>query len=101
MTADSLSEQKGNPGIRLVRTVSVFGLTQSATGGHLTEFKQMFPQFKLGFRTKFPLTQVMVYAGGPDIPKLNNALEDAVQWVRRKLGNYVLSDTRTIFYSRP
>jgi nicotinamide-nucleotide amidase len=93
MTADNLSEQKGNAGIRLVRTVSVFGLTQSATVGHLTEFQQLFPQFKLGFRTKFPQIQVMVYAGGPDVPKLKNALEDAVQWVHRKLGNYVLSDT--------
>jgi nicotinamide-nucleotide amidase len=93
MIIENMSEQTGNADTRLVRTISVFGLTKSATVGHLTEFQQLFPQFKLGFRTKFPQIQVMFYAGRPDIPKPKNALEDAVRWVHRKLGNYVFSDT--------
>jgi len=90
---ENLTIKEGNAGIRRVRTISVIGLTESATGEHLTKFKQLFPQFKLGFRTEFPEIQVKLYAGGPDIDKRKDSLETAVQWVCRRLGNHVFSDT--------
>jgi len=93
MIADNSTAQEGNPGIRLVRTVSVFGLSESATGEQLTEFTQLFPQFKLGFRTKFPELQLNFFADRSEIDKLKDSLEDAVQWVCRRLGNYIFSDT--------
>ena len=93
MTAESLSERNENAGIRLFQSISVFGLNKSATGEQLSGFEQLFPQFKLGFRTKFPEIQAMIYASGPDTNDLKTSLAEAVRWVRRKLGNYVISDT--------
>ena len=93
MTTENLTTRKENAENRPVRIISVFGLTESTTGEHLIKFKQRFPQFKLGFRTKFPEIQVELYAGGPDIDKLKDSMADAVRWVCRKLGNHVLSDT--------
>ncbi len=93
MVAENLSAQKASTGIGRVRTISVFGLSELATGEHLTEFKQLFPQFKLGFRTKFPEVRVIFYADRPNIDKSEDLLENAVQWVCQRLGKYVFSDT--------
>ena len=93
MIAENSATQKGNSGFRKVRTVSVFGLSKSATGEHLTEFTQLFPQFKLGIRTKFPEVQLNFFVDRSKIDNLKDSLEDAVQWVRRRLGNYIFSDT--------
>ncbi|UCD78697.1 MAG: CinA family protein, partial [Desulfobacterales bacterium] len=57
------------------------------------EFEKLFPQFKLGFRTKFPEIKVNFYAGRPGKDKLKESSEDAVQWVGRRLGNNVFSDS--------
>jgi nicotinamide-nucleotide amidase len=93
MVLENLSTQKEKADISPTRTISVFGLSELATGEHLTEFKQLFPQFKLEIRTKFPEIQVNFYASGPDTDQLKDSLEDAVQWVCQRLGNYVFSDS--------
>ena len=82
-----------NAGIRLVRSISVFGLNKSAAEERLTEFKQLFAQFKLGFRTEFPQIQVMIYANGPNTNELETSSAEAVRWVHHKLGNNVISKT--------
>ena len=47
--------------VRRVRTLSTFGLTESATAGRLTGFEDRFPRIKLGLRAKFPEIQVKLY----------------------------------------
>ena len=58
MAAENLTAQKENISIHPVRIVSVFGLDESAISRHLTEFKQLFPQFKLRLQAKFPIIRV-------------------------------------------
>jgi PncC family amidohydrolase len=93
MTAEKKAARKGNAGIQPIRTISVFGLSESATSKHLSEFRQQFPQFMLEFRTKFPEVRVNFYFGKPDWDNLKDSVEDAVQWVCRKLGDHAFSDT--------
>ncbi len=90
---ENLNTKEENAGMHRVRTISVFGLTDSVIADHLTQFKQFFPQFKLGIGSKFPEIQVKFYASGLDINKLKDSAEAAIQWVCRKLGNHVFSDT--------
>ena len=85
--------QGPDAGVRLVKTLTIFGLTESATGDHLDGFDQRFPQIKLGFRTKFPEIQVKFYAHGAEEEGLRAELEAATQWVYRKLRDKVISDT--------
>jgi nicotinamide-nucleotide amidase len=93
MVLENLSAQKEKADISPLRTLSVFGLAESAAAAHLAEFKELFSEFKLDIRTKFPEIRVDFYAGGPDTDPLKDSLEDAVQWVCRRLGNHVFSDT--------
>jgi PncC family amidohydrolase len=92
MTAENKAARKGNGGIRPLRTISAFGLSESATSEHLTEFRQQFPQFMLEIRTRFPEVRVNIYAGKLDWDKLKGSVDDAVQWVCGRLGNHAFSD---------
>jgi nicotinamide-nucleotide amidase len=74
-----------------VRTISIFGLTESVTAEQLTQFKQWFPQFKLGIESKFPEIRVKLYASGSETDKLKDSAAEAIEWVCRKLGNHVFS----------
>ena len=85
--------QGASAGVRMVKTLSTFGLTESATGEYLKEFDQSFPGAKLGFRVKFPEIQVKVYVHGADENKVRQQLEAATRWIRHKLGDKVISDT--------
>ena len=85
--------QGPDAGIRRIVTLTTFGLTESATGDQLDGFKQRFPQIKLGFRTEFPEIQVKFYAHGADEEDLRAELAEATQWVYRKLGDKVFSDS--------
>jgi len=85
--------QGPDAGIRRIETLATFGLTESATGDQLDGFKQRFPQIKLGFRTEFPEIQVKFYAHGADEEDLRAELAEATQWVYRKLGDKVFSDS--------
>ena len=78
---------------RLVRTISVFGLTESAIAGQLTQFKQLFPHFKLGIASNFPEIQLKFYADKPNIAQLPNSAAEAIAWICRKLGSHVFSDS--------
>jgi nicotinamide-nucleotide amidase len=80
-------------GIRRVKTLSTFGLTESAVVEHLEGFDQRFSQIKLGFRAEFAEIQIKFYAHGVGEESLAAELAEATQWVCRKLGNKVISDT--------
>ena len=77
--------------VRVVKTLSTFGLTESATAEHLKGFEQHFAHIKLGFRAKFPEIHVKLYGSGPDEGVLRSQLADAESWVIRQLGNRVFS----------
>jgi nicotinamide-nucleotide amidase len=77
--------------VRRVRTLSTFGLTESATGEQLAGFKSRFPHIKLGFRAKFPEIHVKLYASGLDEEVLEKQLNEADQWIYGKLGEKIIS----------
>ena len=79
--------------VRLVKTLSTFGLTESATAGHLNGFEERFPHIKLGFRAKFPEIHVKLYSSGPDEDELRSQLAKAQDWVVQQLGNRIFSNT--------
>ena len=79
--------------IRLVRTLSTFGLTESATAEKLNRFEERFGQLKLGFRAKFPEIHVKLYGSGTDENQLQSQLEKAAHWVVQQLGTVVFSNT--------
>ena len=80
-------------GIHRLKTISVFGLTESDVAKQLTQFKQLFPQFKLEIESKFPEIHLKIYTGQPDGDGFEDSLETVVAWVYRKLGQHVYSDT--------
>ena len=79
--------------VRLVKTLSTFGLTESAMDDHLDGFNQLFPQIKLSFHANFPGIQVNLYTRKIDKGDVRVQMEAAIQWIYRKLGNNIISDT--------
>ena len=80
-------------GGRLVKTISTFGLTDVAMVDHLDGFNHMFPRIKLGFHTIFPEIHVILRTRDTDEEEVRLQMESAIQWVYRKLGNKIISDT--------
>jgi len=78
---------------RLIKTFSTLGLTESAMGDHVDDFNQQFPQIKLSFCANFPGIQVNLYARKIDKGNVRVQMEAAIQWIYRKLGNNMISDT--------
>ena len=85
--------QEATMDLRLIKTFSTFGLTESALGDHVDCFNQLFPRLKLSFYANFPGIQVNLYARGTDEGDVGVQIETANQWVYRKLGNKIISDT--------
>jgi nicotinamide-nucleotide amidase len=79
--------------VRLVKTLSTFGLTESATAEHLDGFEERFPLIKLGFRAKFPEIHVKLYGSGLDEDELRSKLAKAEDWVAQQLGSKIFSNT--------
>jgi len=76
-----------------VKTLSTFGLPESATGEKLSGFESAFPGLKLGLRAKFPEIQVKLYGAGRDEAAVGDLLESAAGWVRERLGSKLFSET--------
>lgn len=74
-----------------LRTLSIFGLTESRTHERLGGLAEAFPQISLGMRVRFPEIQVKLYARGPDEGQLDKELESAAQWAAARLGDKVIS----------
>ena len=81
----------GNRTICITRTITTFGLTESATGEQLSDLNIRFPEIRLGLRAKFPEIQVKLYAYGKDEAVLTNQLEASAGWVSQRLGKRVMS----------
>jgi nicotinamide-nucleotide amidase len=73
------------------RTITTFGLTESATGEKLAGFEIAFPEIKLGLRVKFPEIHVKFYGRSIEQEALAAKLAAASNWVLKRLGEKVLS----------
>jgi len=75
----------------LVRSISTFGLTESATGEKVAELADDFPDIKMGLRAKFPEIHVKLYLNGQDLSTMETRLASASEWILNRLGRHVLS----------
>ncbi len=75
----------------LVRNISTFGLTESATGEKVAELENEFPGIKLGLRAKFPEIHIKLYLNGLDLAAMETKLASASEWILYRLGQHVLS----------
>jgi nicotinamide-nucleotide amidase len=87
-----LMELQGKNGsFRAVKTLSTFGLTESATADRLKGFQDHFPSVKLGFRAKFPEIHVKLYGSESREDDLRSQLAEAEDWVAQRLGDKIFS----------
>ncbi len=77
--------------IALTKTITTFGLTESATNERLAGFETRFPEIKLGFRVHFPEIHIKFYLRGKDHHALQQKIARASDWVIEKVGKKVLS----------
>jgi nicotinamide-nucleotide amidase len=75
----------------LVRNISTFGLTESATGEKVADLADDFPEIKIGLRAKFPEIHVKLYLNGQDLTIMETRLASASEWILNRLGRHVLS----------
>ena len=74
-------------------TISTFGLGESALEEKLSEFPDLFPGIKLGFRASFPEVQIKFYLKNSNEQALVKEQEEATKWIKEKLGNKIVSLT--------
>jgi len=75
----------------LVRNISTFGLTESMVGEKVAGVIEQFPGLRLGLRAKFPEIHVKFYLNGKDLAHMQATLDAATEWVKGRVGKYVLS----------
>ena len=75
----------------LVRNISTFGLTESATGEKVAGLADVFSDIKIGLRAKFPEIHVKLYLNGQDLSTMETRLVSASEWILNRLGRHVLS----------
>ncbi len=87
-----IEKLRGGTGeLSLVKTLSIFGPTESVIGELLAGLSAEFPEITPGFRSKFPEIQVKLYVRGKDDQVLRKILEKASQSVLGKLGENIFS----------
>jgi len=88
-----ISEFRLNDDIFIER-LTVFGLPESRVGALLKEFKQRFPEMRLGFRANFPVIEVKIILQGSDKndKEARSEIDKAKQWAIQQLENKVVSD---------
>lgn len=74
-----------------IRTISTFGLTESAAGDRLNGLSESFPDIKLGMQVRFPEIHVKLYAIGREEEAIEQRLDQVTDWVWEKLGEKVFS----------
>ncbi|MBW2574830.1 MAG: CinA family nicotinamide mononucleotide deamidase-related protein, partial [Deltaproteobacteria bacterium] len=81
----------GTDELSMVKTISTFGLTESAIGELLFGLSTEFPEIKPGFRSRFPEIQVKLYIKGKDIKVLRKLMEKVSQSIYGKLEKNIFS----------
>lgn len=82
----------GNIGIRRVRAITTFGIPESTVADRLTGFEAAFAGIRLGLRAHFPEIHVRLYFSETDAQALDRREQMAVDWVRRRIEPFVVSD---------
>ncbi|MGD8975112.1 MAG: nicotinamide-nucleotide amidohydrolase family protein [Desulfobacterales bacterium] len=77
---------------RLVKTLSTFGLTESAVNEQLSEFKHIFREIGLGIRVSFPIIHLELYTRSQSDHQLPEHLIDATRWLADRLGDQLFSE---------
>ncbi len=75
------------------KTISTFGLGESALEDKLSAFPELFPGIKLGFRASFPEVQIKLYQKNSNKNALIKEQEEAITWIKEKLGRKIVSLT--------
>jgi len=75
----------------MVKTISVFGLTESAVNERLADFNVKYPGITLGFRAKFPEIHIKFYLQGDHVKQMTEQMENAGKWVYQRIGDNVFS----------
>jgi len=76
----------------MTRTISTFGLAESATAERLTGISGMFPEINFGFRAKFPEIQIKLYGKGKNKEALHQCMDKAASAVIEEIGDNVFSE---------
>jgi len=88
-----LEQLRGNHyEFNMVKTVSTFGLTESATAERVSGICGMFPEVTLGFRPKFPEIQIKLYGRGKDKKALHHRMAKVAAAVIEEIGDNVFSE---------
>ena len=75
----------------ITKTISTFGLTESAAAEKVAGISGMLREITLGFRAKFPEIQIKLYGRGKDKDTLYHNIAKAAEAVSDKIGEYVFS----------
>jgi nicotinamide-nucleotide amidase len=86
-----IDEFQKEKSIRLVKSISTFGLAEAAVNESLASFSEKFPEIKLGLRAKFPIIYVKLYVRGKDKERANILLQKASEFVLNKIGKFAFS----------
>jgi nicotinamide-nucleotide amidase len=73
------------------KTISTFGLGESALEEKLDGFLDRFPDIDLGFRASFPEVQVKLYQKNREHKTLLKEQQQAVDWIKERLGAKIIS----------
>jgi nicotinamide-nucleotide amidase len=78
-------------GFNITKTISTFGLTESAAAEKVSGISGISPEITLGFRAKFPEIQIKLYGRGKNKETLGQSISAAVEAVIDTLGDIVFS----------
>jgi len=70
---------------------TLFGVGESKAGELLSGFTDSFPDQKLGFRVRFPLIYLNLYAADTDSSRLKGFEQKASQWIKHRVGKWIVS----------
>ena len=76
----------------MVKTISTFGLTESATADRVSGISEMFTNITLGFRARFPEIQIKLYGRDKNKDALHQSMMRATHVVVGEIGDHVFSD---------
>jgi nicotinamide-nucleotide amidase len=76
----------------MTKTISTFGLTESATAERVSEISRIFPEINFGFRAKFPEIQIKLYGWGKNKETIHKRMDKVSAAVVEEIGDNVFSE---------
>jgi nicotinamide-nucleotide amidase len=76
----------------MTKTISTFGLTESATAERVSGISGMFPEINFGFRAKFPEIQIKLYGRGKNKEAIHHRMNKASAAIIEEIGDNVFSE---------